>query len=117
MEDWTTINEELYNNFAGNVLDTAHALARGKQTAKNKKGEEVKGDNIVVWTNRYHGKRRCLPPRWATTTQTVADPRYLDLVTRGLLWSCDKLNDTYLKPVDGTASLAPAAGPQPTLAK
>ena len=32
-------------------------------------------------------------------TATVSDVRYLDLVTRGLLWSCDKLNDTYLKPV------------------
>ena len=29
---------------------------------------------------------------------TVADARYLDLVTRGLLWSCDKLNGTYPKP-------------------
>ena len=28
MEDWTTINEELYNNSAGKLLDTAHALAR-----------------------------------------------------------------------------------------
>jgi hypothetical protein len=23
----------------------------------------------------------------------VADPRYLDLVTRGLLWACGKLDD------------------------
>ena len=29
---------------------------------------------------------------------TVADPRYLTMITRGLLWSCDKLNDQYLKP-------------------
>ena len=33
---------------------------------------------------------------------TVEDPRYLDLVTRGLLWSCDKLNDSYLKPYDAS---------------
>ena len=33
----------------------------------------------------------------------ISDARYLDLVTRGLLWSCDKLNDTYLKPVPKAA--------------
>jgi hypothetical protein len=31
LSDWTTIKEELYNNSAGQLLDTAHALARGKQ--------------------------------------------------------------------------------------
>ncbi|MGA2500898.1 MAG: ThuA domain-containing protein, partial [Tepidisphaeraceae bacterium] len=31
MENWTTINEELYNNSAGKLQDTAHALALGKQ--------------------------------------------------------------------------------------
>ncbi|MCA9152118.1 MAG: discoidin domain-containing protein, partial [Planctomycetales bacterium] len=34
-------------------------------------------------------------------TETVRDPRYLDLITRGLLWACDKLNDDYLRPYDG----------------
>jgi type 1 glutamine amidotransferase len=28
---------------------------------------------------------------------TVADPKYLDLVTRGLLWSCDRLDEKHLK--------------------
>src|SRR5215208_4867229 len=32
LADWTTINEELYNNAAGKLLDTAKPLARGKQT-------------------------------------------------------------------------------------
>ncbi|HEY2415756.1 MAG TPA: ThuA domain-containing protein [Pirellulaceae bacterium] len=95
-ENWTTINEELYNNAAGKLHATATALARGKQTAKNKKGEESNNDYIVVWTNNYRGAKV-----FATTlghnNGTVEDPRYLDLVTRGLLWSCDKLNDKYLK--------------------
>jgi hypothetical protein len=29
----------------------------------------------------------------------VADPRYLDLVTRGLLWACDRLDASHLEPV------------------
>lgn len=94
-ENWTTINEELYNNSAGKLHDTATALARGQQTAKNKKGEESSNNFVVAWTNNYHGSKV-----FATTighnNATVADPRYLDLVARGLLWSCGKLNEQYL---------------------
>lgn len=94
--NWTTINEELYNNSAGKLLETATALARGKQRTKNKKGEETDSDYVVVWTNNYRGTKV-----FATTlghnNQTVADTRYLDLVTRGLLWSCGKLDSKYLK--------------------
>ena len=96
LANWMTINEELYNNSAGKLLDTATALARGKQTTKNKKGEEATNDYVVAWTNNYKGTKV-----FATTlghnNQTVADPRYLDLVTRGLLWSCGKLDGKYLK--------------------
>jgi type 1 glutamine amidotransferase len=94
--NWRTINEELYNNSAGKLLPTATALARGKQTTKNKAGEEATADYVVVWTNDYRGTKV-----FATTVghnnETVADPRYLDLVTRGLLWSCGKLDGTHLK--------------------
>jgi type 1 glutamine amidotransferase len=96
--DWTTINEELYNNSAGKLLATATALARGKQTARSKDGKEIRGDHIVAWTNDYRGTKV-----FATTlghnNQTVGDSRYLDLVTRGLLWSCGKLNDDHLRPL------------------
>ncbi len=98
LADWTTINEELYNN-AGGLLKTAHILARGKQTVTNKEGVEETHDNVVTWTNMYNGNTRVFATTIGHNTKTVADPRYLDLVTRGLLWSVDKLNDKYLKPV------------------
>ena len=85
LKNWTTINEELYNNVR--ILDTAQALARGKQ------GES---DFVVSWTNQY-GKTRVFSTTLGHNNDTVGDPRYLDLVTRGLLWSCNKLNDQYLK--------------------
>jgi type 1 glutamine amidotransferase len=84
LADWTTINEELYNNSAGKLLDTAHALARGKQG---------NSDFVVAWTNTYMKKTRVFATTLGHNNDTVADARYLDLVTRGLLWSVDKLND------------------------
>jgi type 1 glutamine amidotransferase len=94
---WKTINEELYNNSEGNLLDTATALARGTQTYKNREGQDVTADCVVVWTNNYRDKTKVFATTLGHNTQTVADPRYLDLVTRGLLWSCGKLDGAYLK--------------------
>ncbi len=98
LKDWTTIKEELYNNYAGKVLDTAHPLARGKQTVKGKDGKETVVDCIVTWTNTYKGKTRVFATTLGHNNETVEDPRYLDLVTRGLLWSVDKLDEAHLKP-------------------
>jgi type 1 glutamine amidotransferase len=89
LADWTTINEELYNNVK--VLDSAKPLARGKQ--RFEKGDT---DFVVAWANQY-GKTRVFSTTIGHNTDTVADARYLDLVARGLLWSCDKLNGDYQK--------------------
>jgi hypothetical protein len=87
--DWTTINEELYNNVK--VFDSAHPLARGKQG---------KQEVVVAWTNLYRGKTRVFSTTIGHNNQTVSDPRYLDLVTRGVLWACNKLDDDG-KPLPG----------------
>jgi type 1 glutamine amidotransferase len=97
LADWTTINEELYNNITGKVLDTAHPLARGKQTTRSKDGKETTNDYTVAWTNTYKGKTRVFATTLGHNNATVADPRYLDLITRGLLWSVDKLDDAHFK--------------------
>jgi type 1 glutamine amidotransferase len=96
-ENWTTVNEELYNNITGKLLDTAKELARGKQTIKLKDGKEKVEDCVVVWTNTYNGKTRVFGTTLGHNNATVGDPRYLTMITRGLLWSVDKLNDQYLK--------------------
>ncbi|HTU89793.1 MAG TPA: ThuA domain-containing protein [Gemmataceae bacterium] len=97
LTDWTTGKEELYNNFAGKVLDTAHPLARGKQIIKDKNGKERTEDVVVTWTNLYKGKGRVFATTLGHNNATVADGRYLDLVTRGLLWAVDKLDEAHLK--------------------
>jgi type 1 glutamine amidotransferase len=109
LADWTTINEELYNNVR--LFDTARPLARGAQDT----GSKV-DDYVVTWVNQY-GKTRVFCTTLGHNTATVADARYLELVTRGLLWSCDKLNDQYLKPAPTVGAAESKAGPQPTPAK
>lgn len=90
--DWTTINEELYNNVQ--VL-TAKGLATGTQKYKDKKsGKDVETTTIVVWTNEFGPKKtRTFSTTLGHNNATVQDSRYLDLVARGLLWSVGKLGD------------------------
>lgn len=103
LKDWETGPEELYNNVQ--VLAGTKSLASGVQMQKprRKKGQKpdpkakpTRAEATVVWVNEYYGARV-----FSTTighfNETVGDDRYLDLVTRGLLWSCDKLNPDYLK--------------------
>ena len=98
LADWKTINEELYNNTQGKLLDTATPLARGKQLSKDRAGKEKVDDTIVAWTNIYNKKARVFATTLGHNNDTVKDAKYLDLVTRGLLWSVDKLDEKHLKP-------------------
>ena len=101
LEDWTTIEEELYNNVQ--VL-TAHALAKGKQIipakTKGNDGAEAKEiETVVAWTNEYgDNKTKIFCTTIGHDSKTVADSRYLDLVAHGVLWVTGHLND------DGTAT-------------
>lgn len=93
LENWVTKNEELYNN--REIFD-AEPLALATQKVGDRENSAV-----VAWTNTKQGA-----PTFSTTighnTYTVEDPRYLDLVTRGMLWAAGKLNDDYLKPYTGS---------------
>jgi type 1 glutamine amidotransferase len=101
--DWTTIKEELYNNIK--VFPTATPLARGKQVIKRKDGSEKVEDVVVAWANDY-GKARVFSTTLGHNNATVGDSRYLDLVTRGLLWSCGKLGPDG-KPLAGYGRVRP----------
>lgn len=116
LKNWTTIREELYNNVK--TFDIT-PLATGKQVIKRKDKEQVV-EHIVAWTNEKHGARS-----FSTTlghnTETVADPRYLELVTRGLLWACDQLNVEHLEPYTGENKITfvkgkPKAAKKPVVA-
>jgi type 1 glutamine amidotransferase len=74
-------------------MPTAKPLAKGKQVSKAKDGKERIDETVVVWTNEYNGKAKVFATTLGHNNETVSDPRYLDLVTRGLLWSTGHLTD------------------------
>jgi len=92
---WANPAGELY--WIEKVWPTAHPLASSKNREKG-------NEEVCVWTNDYQGTRI-----FGTTlghhNETVEDLAFLNMLTRGTLWACGKLDDTYLKPV--TAKLVP----------
>lgn len=100
LEDWTTINEELYNNIQ---ILTGKPLATGVQIVppKAKKGETLppdakptKATAVVAWTNEFGpNKTKIFSTTIGHNTATVSDARYLNLITRGILWATGHLNE------------------------
>jgi len=90
LNDWTTVNEEHYNNI--HVFDSAHALAHGVQEFKQRDGTQKTNDFVVAWVNEYGPKKtRVFSTTIGHNNATVEDPRYLDLVTHGVLWATGHL--------------------------
>lgn len=94
LSNWTTINEELYNNVK--LFDSARPLAIGKQTVprKNPKEGEPTTDDVkavVVWTNLYKQNTRVFNTTIGHNNATVEDARYLELLSRGILWATNNL--------------------------
>ena len=93
---WTPGVDELYD--IDRTWPTMTPLAQGWS-------EETEEHHPIVWTNTY-GKARVFVTSMGHNNRTMQDPAYLDLVTRGLLWTLDELQ------ADGT----PAAGYGPAAA-
>jgi uncharacterized protein len=87
---WETIPEELYE--LERVWPTMTPLAQSYSI-------ESKKTYPVMWTNT-HGKAKVFVTSLGHNTEMIANPLYLDIVTRGLLWTVGHLQD------DGS----PAAG-------
>ena len=84
-ETWTTGNEELY--WITKVWPGTTVLAQAKaEDDPNRK------DNAVIWEHPF-GKGRVFGTTLGHSNETMGNPVYLDLVTRGLLWACGKLDE------------------------
>jgi uncharacterized protein len=93
--DWKTGDEELYA--IDRVWPTATVLATAADKKKDQAGRwvETPKQNALIWVNTY-GQGRVFGTTLAHANRTFEDPVFLDLFTRGLLWACDKLDDTGL---------------------
>lgn len=82
-ETWNNPDDELYMNVKvwPNTVPLAQAY-----------GQDSKKDHVVIWVTTY-GKAKVFSTTLGHQNATMSNPVYLDMVTRGLLWACGKLND------------------------
>jgi type 1 glutamine amidotransferase len=81
--EWPDAKDELYKN--EKLWENCVPLAQAY-------GEDTKKDHVVIWLNQY-GDGKIFSTTLGHSNATMEQPVYLDLVTRGLLWACGKLND------------------------
>jgi uncharacterized protein len=93
-KEWGPGSDELYN------IDRTWPTATPLIQAWSIEGEK---HHPVVWTNTF-GKAKVFVTTMGHNNRTMSDPVYLDLVTRGLLWTVGRLA------ADG--SPAPGYGPR-----
>jgi uncharacterized protein len=93
--DWKTGDEELYT--IEKIWPTATVLATAADKKKNPASQwvDTPKQNALIWVNTY-GQGRVFGTTLAHANKTFEDPVFLDLFTRGLLWTCGKLDDTGL---------------------
>ena len=80
---WKTPNGELYK--IEKAWEHMTTLARAY-------GQDTKKDHACIWTNEY-GKARVFGTTLGHHNETMESPEYLDVVSRGLLWACGKLDE------------------------
>jgi len=80
---WHDAGDELYKNekWWPNMIPLAQAY-----------GLDTKTNHVCIWLNTY-GDTRVFVTTLGHQNATMSDPAYLGLVTRGLLWACNKLDD------------------------
>jgi uncharacterized protein len=89
-EDWQTPNGELYK--IDKVWPNCIPLAKAY-------GEDTKKDHTVIWLNTF-GRARVFGTSLGHHNETMNHDVWLDVVSRGLLWTVDRLQPNG-KPMDG----------------
>ena len=84
--DWVTPKDELY--IIEKLWPNATSLAESTS-------ERDKKSHPVVWVNEY-GKARVFGTTYGHSDETFRDPTFIQLVSRGLLWSVDQLDENGL---------------------
>ena len=80
-DNWVTAKDELY------VIEKLWPNAKALATSKS---EQDGKEYPVAWINQY-GKARVFGTTYGHSDDTFRDQAFLDLVSRGLLWSAGRL--------------------------
>ena len=95
---WANPAGELY--WIEKLGEHTHPLAAAKNREKG-------NEEVCVWTNQFE-KARVFGTTLGHHNETVNSPEFLDLLTRGVLWAANKLDDPrYLKQSAQTPKLVP----------
>lgn len=94
---WANPQGELYH--IAKVWDTAHVLGASKERDQGT-------EHACIWTNQY-GKAKVFGTTLGHHNETMEADEFLNMLTRGTLWACDKLSDEYLKEVSAAPKLVP----------
>ena len=79
--DWVTPKDELY------LIEKTWPGTTVLATSKSEKSGK---EHPVIWTNDYKGTR-VFGTTYGHTNETFSDTVFLDLLTRGILWSAGRL--------------------------
>lgn len=103
-KEWKSPNGELYK--IEKVWPNCTPLAQAY-------GQDTKKDHTIIWTNKF-GKARVFGTSLGHHNTTMNNEIWLGLVSRGVLWSCGKLNadGTPAKGYGGTG-IKPIVLPKP----
>ncbi len=84
-KQWDAPKGELYHSVK--VWPTATPLALANRQSDNE-------PQVCIWTNQYRENTRVFGTTIGHYNETMVDPKYLDMLTRGILWATDRLDET-----------------------
>jgi type 1 glutamine amidotransferase len=82
-DHWITAKDELY------IIEKLWPSATALATSKSEKDGQ---DHPVAWINQY-GRARVFGTTYGHSDDAFRDPAFLELVSRGLLWSAGRLKE------------------------
>lgn len=89
LQPWSTPDEELYNNLTR--FDVTPVATGTQPTSVEPRWQEPV---TLAWTHEYGpANARVFSTTLAHNEEVVADPRYLDLVARGIAWATGHLDE------------------------
>lgn len=86
-DEWLAPKGELYHSMK--LWPTATPLATA-----NRQSDDA--PQVCIWTNQYREKTRVFGTTIGHYNETMAEPVYLDMLTRGILWATNRLDKTEL---------------------